>query len=436
VKNGRWRRACLAALLLGAGAGCGAPTGLGGERPNILFILADDLRWDALGSYGNEGVRTPNLDALAREGLVFDAFYVANPVCSASRASFLSGLYTFQRGVLRPAYRTLLDEGTPTVASLLGAAGYRTGFVGKAHLGGDPRRWGFEEVPFHYPGFHVYDPPEVRTRYYEDGREVVIEGDATQRIADAAIEFIERQRDVRWFLWLATTAPHWPYHSNESHPYRPETIEHPPGYPPGEALALRERWAAYYSSVSTLDEHVGRVLARLDELGLRDDTLVFFTSDNGIMHMSHGIVGKAVWFEEALRQPAILRWPGRVAPGRRAGALVSSVDFVPSVLELAGVEAPDSLEGRSFLPVVDADREVREHVFAESVRSPQDGGGTWQMVRDERFKLVQFTDREEERLYDLDADPHEQRDLAELPEYAEVAERLRARLRRWRQTTQ
>jgi arylsulfatase A-like enzyme len=420
-------------LLLLAVFGCSPPQGDPAEPPNILFILADDLRWDALGSYGNQVIRTPHLDALAREGIVFDSFYVANPVCSASRASFLSGLYTFQRGVLRPAYRTLLDEGTPTVASLLAAAGYRTGFVGKAHLGGDPGRWGFQQVPFHHPGFQFNDPPEVRTRYYEGEREVVIEGDATSRIADAAIGFIERNRAERWFLWLATTAPHWPYHYNESHPYQPEDIDRPPGYPPDTPLALRDRWAAYYSRISTLDEHLGRVLAKLDESGLRDRTLVFFTSDNGIMHLSHGIVGKAVWFEEALRQPAILRWPGRIVPGQRVDSLVSSVDFVPTLLDIAGVAAPDALEGRSFLPVLDANRPVREHLFAESVRIPQDGGGIWQMVRSGPYKLVQFTERAEEHLYNLDADPHESRDLIGSPEHAEVAERLRARLTSWRE---
>lgn len=401
----------------------------------MLFILADDLRWDALGSYGNDVVKTPELDALAREGLVLDAFYVANPVCNASRAAFLSGRYTFQRGVLRPAYRTLLEAGTPTVASLLEQAGYRTGFVGKAHLNGDPRTWGFRELPLYTPGMQAGDPFEVQETFFADGERIRIQRDPTPRIADAAIGFLERHRGERWFLWIATTAPHWPLHYNEAHPYSPDEIVRPPGYPPDEPFGLREQWVEYYSVVSTLDEHVGRVLARLDELGLRDETLVFFTSDNGLMATSHGIAQKGVWFEESVRQPAILRWPGRIEPGRRSSALVSSVDLLPTLLGIAGVAAPEGLEGRSFLPLLEKGRATREQVFAESVRSFHDGGGSWQMVREGPLKLVQFTDRRQEHLYDLASDPHETRDLIGQPELAERAERLRARLRSWRETT-
>jgi len=416
-------------------AGCSPVGPAEANPPNILFILADDLRWDALGAYENDLIRTPNLDALAEEGLVFDAYLVANPVCSASRAAYLSGLYTFQRGILRPGFTTHIAEGTPTAATLLGAAGYATGFIGKAHLGGDPRRWGFREVPFHYPGAQVGDPPEVWQTFYEDGQKVIIEGDVTPRMADAAIRFIGGHRRDRWFLWLATTAPHYPVHYNEEHPYTPGGIKRPPGYPPNERLGMREEWADYYSQIGTLDEQIGRVLASLDELGLRDDTLVFFTSDNGLMMLSHGILGKGVWYEEVVRQPAIARWPGRVEPGTRSDALLSSVDFLPTLLDIVGLEPPAALEGRSFLPVLEGGAGAREQAFSESVAPRRVGGGTWQMVRHGKFKLVQFTDRDEEHLYDLQADPHEQHDLANAPEYAADAEPLRARLRRWRETT-
>lgn len=404
-------------------------------RPNILFILADDLRWDALGGYGNTQVRTPALDRLASEGVVLDRFYVANPVCNASRASFLTGLHTHQAGLRRLKINVKHAAGTPTVATLLNDAGYVTGFIGKAHMGGDPRPWGFQEVPFYTPGHQLVDGPEAWTRYYVDGEEAHIDGDTTAPTVDAAVSFIERHRDERWFLWLATTAPHWPYHYDEAHPYAPAEIVRPPGYPDDEPLRNRRTWADYYSQISTLDQHLGRLLGALRDAGLEGRTLVVFTSDNGLMNGSHQDLWKGVWFEESVRQPAILRWPGKLPAGERSDAAIVSVDMLPTFAEVAGVPPPKGLEARSVLPALQGRAPQRRFAFAQSTLLASAGGGTWNMVRGGRYKYVDFVDRDDVHLFDLETDPHELSDLRDSPEHRNVARRLARQLERWREAT-
>lgn len=412
-------------------SGCGGPTSpLAGTRPNILFVLTDDLRWDGLGAYGNASVRTPNLDALAREGLRFDAFYVASPVCQDSRAAFLTGLYPHQAGIEQKQLRHRIADGVDTLATHLGRAGYVTGFVGKAHLASDPSRWGFAEVPLYLPGSGGPFAPEQRHRMFVKGREKRVEGHAPRRLVNAAIRFVERHRDERWFLWVAPTSPHFPYEAHPDFVYRPEDLDPPPGLPPGQFSGLG-RWQGYYSLVSRLDHHLGRLFARLDELGLSENTLVLVTSDNGIMHGSHGTAGKGVWYDEATRVPALLRWPGRMAAGSTSASLVSSVDLLPTLLELAGLDVPADLEGRSFLPVL-AGEATRSLAYSEFVTHTR--GRQWAMVRDGRYKLVELPGGRG-RLYDLERDPYELENRVEDPALAERALALFERLAEWDRAT-
>jgi choline-sulfatase len=417
----------LAAALL---AGCGGGEPLAGARPNILFVLADDLRWDALGVTGNPTVLTPELDALARGGHRFDAFYVASPVCQAARLSFLTGLYPHQAGVDQSDRRLGIGPGVGTLATHLREAGYVSGFVGKGHLLGDPASWGFDESPFYIRGRMSGQEWRGPEPVLVDGHEDTIEGHATGRLIDAAIGFVERHRDERWLLWLAPSAPHFPYTPQPDFPYRPREVEVGPGFPPrGEFEPVA--WAGYYSLIGQLDHELGRLFARLDALGLSDDTLVLVTSDNGLMHGSHGLPGKAVWYDEATRVPALLRWPGRVAPGSSSAALVSSVDLLPTLLVLAGLPPPQGLEGRSFLPVLRG-QPVHPGVYAEIVVPP--ARRSWAMVRDEHYKLAELGDGRM-RLYDLERDPHELENVVTAPAHAELALALEARLQAWERAT-
>jgi len=422
----------LLALACALLSGCGGPASpLAGTRPNILFVLADDLRWDGLGAYGNASVRTPHLDTLAGEGLRFDAFYVASPVCQGSRAAFLTGLYPHQAGIEQKQLRQRIGAGVPTLATHLAEAGYVTGFVGKAHLGGDPSRWGFHESPLYLPGSAGAFDPRERTRLFVDGREEKVEGHLPERLVDAAVGFVVRHRDEHWLLWLAPTSPHFPYEAHPDFPYRFDDLTPPPGYPPGEAVGLKTFWEGYYSLISRLDRELGRLLARLEELGLAENTLVLVTSDNGLMLGSHGGVGKAVWYEEATRVPALLRWPGRVAAGSTAKSFVSSVDLLPTLLELAGLEVPADLEGRSFLPAL-AGEPTRSLVYSEWVTPGR--GRRWAMVRDRRYKLAEVPGGSD-HLYDLERDPHELENRIGDPALAGQAEVLSERLAGWSRAT-
>lgn len=405
------------------------------KRPNILFILTDDLRWDALGCYGNEVVRTPNLDTLAREGARLDAFYVAAPLCTPSRAAFLSGLYPHQSGILDILGQSDFEPGTPTTATHLNEAGYVTGFVGKAHMGGDPRRWGFKEVPVWLP--HGVSPHRDPTLMV-GGVKRQVAGNITHIFADAAIRFLEAHREDRWFLWLATTAPHTPYFDDPKFRYEPSAIKPPPGWPKGEPFTGAP-WTGYYATITMLDEQIGRVIKRLDELGLAPNTFVLVTADNGTMFGSHGHYGKQIWFEESVRVPALVRWPGRIPPGATVASPISSVDLLPTVFDLVSRQKPKRLEGVSMLPALTGGKPLRTVAFAGANRKAEDGGGYWRMVRTDRWKYVNLeyvTSRHKgERLYHLVNDPSESNDLAKSEKHAEVLQLMRRELSRWLEVT-
>jgi arylsulfatase A-like enzyme len=429
-------------------AGSDAPS----EPPNVLFILADDLRWDALGAYGNRDVRTPHIDRLAAAGARLTNFHVATPVCSPSRANFMTGLYSHEPGITffdrtNRFARPRIAASTETVATHLARAGYATGFIGKAHLGGNPRRWGFGETPMFQPGFAFGEAPEKHKVLHVHGVTEPLPRNTTPRFADAAIEFLSAHAGERWFLWLAFAAPHSPYDYDPAFAYTAEDLEPPPGHPPGEPLAERAIWRGYYSEVSALDAHIGRILDYLDASGDAENTVVVFTSDNGVMLGSHGLSEKSIWFEESTRVPAIVRWPGRTEAGVEIDAPTSSVDFLPTVLDIAGLPAQRALSGMSLRPTLlrpgplpsglesEASAEnggsAERVVFSEAYRAKALGGGVWSMARDRRFKLALVRGTDEAYFYDLRDDPHELHNRIDRVEYARDIERLRARLAEW-----
>ncbi len=415
------------------------------SRPNILFILTDDQRWDALGCFGNASIRTPHLDRLASQGIRLDAFYPAAPLCCPSRAAFLSGRYPHQNGVLNnapvrdgrrfPDETVDLDAGSDTLATRLNAAGYRTGFVGKSHLGGDPRKWGFQECPLWFPGGATR---HKEARLLREGKPWMSDKPITVAFADAAIRYLESRRAGEpWMLWLATTAPHAPYLHDPKHPYKVQDLSPPPGWPRNQAFPSDADWAGYYSTISMMDEQIGRVLDRLDDLGLAENTFVFMASDNGFMMGSHGHKAKQVWFEESARTPALARWPGHIRPGDAVSAPVVGVDLLPSVLALAGAAPAPGLEGRSMIPALTGGKPLREAAFAEVQMggvNDVEPGDFWQMIRDGRWKYVRSRDATE-HLYDLESDRNELKDLVSDPAFAGTLDRLRIRLDEWLRAT-
>lgn len=335
--------------------------GLAQSRPpNIVFILADDLGVNDLGVYGRKDHRTPNLDRLAAEGLRFTTAYVASPICSPSRAALMTGraparlhLTTYIPGradapsqrLLHPAMRQQLPLDEQTTAERLRAAGYATAMIGKWHLGGE----GFAPPT---QGFDVFHPGQATTKAVDskvsnvsnvskdskDGEGGKGEYDLTRE----AGRFIESNRDRPFFLYLAHNNPHIPFQSA-----KPDLVQ-------ANAGAFEP---AYAATVQTLDDSIGQLLARIDGLGLRDRTIVVFTSDNGGLHMPEGQharvthntpfrAGKGYLYEGGLRVPLIVRGPG-LASKRVIDTPLVNTDWLPTLLELAGAPAAADLDGVS-----------------------------------------------------------------------------------------
>jgi arylsulfatase A-like enzyme len=411
-----------------------------GSPPNILFILVDDLRWDSVGHAGNSVIQTPEIDALAAQGARLTRFYTVAPRCAPSRAAILTGLYPHQAGNGIQANELWKDfsDATPTLVTHLNAAGYLTAFVGKAHLGGDPRAWGFQDVPLWLaPGASFYDEPLLMT----GDRQRHVQGNITEAFSRTAIEFLQRRGtgDQPWFLWFATTAPHFPGCGSCSaeFPYDQAEIEAspPPGLAPGTPMANVE-WDQYYSTITHLDREIGNLLDEVTALGLDSDTFVFLASDNGIMNDSHGIRTKGVWYEESTRLVGIVRGPG-ITPGTVLNNPVTTVDLLPTFLEIAGVPRPSNLEGKTALPLLTGGLPLRTTIFAEMSANQV---APWQMVVSTTsvsagYKYVALLGGSEETLYHLDSDEFELVDLLQGTPPVNVLNHMRQLLEDWQAAT-
>jgi arylsulfatase A-like enzyme len=382
--------------------------------PNIVFILADDLGIHDLGCYGRTEHRTPNLDRLAREGTRFTSAYCAQPICSPSRAAILTGLTparlhltTYLPGradaasqkVLHPVIQQQLPLARVTLAEHLKGLGYNTACIGKWHLGGpgfDPARQGFDVV---HAG-RANTPPSDS----EGGKG---EFDLTRQ----AIAFMEQNRDRPFFLYLAHNTPHIPYAEREDH-----VRAHSEAFEP-----------AYAAVIESMDASVGRLLAAIDQLGLAEETLVIFTSDNGGLHvpeLQHARIthngpfraGKGYLYEGGLRIPLLVRWPGRVPADRQSEAPVINTDWLPTLLELTGHPLPADapIDGVSFASRLlgKKPRTGSRPLFWHFPHYTNQGGRPGGAVRDGRWKLIRPYDAPGYELYDLRADPGETRNLA------------------------
>lgn len=381
------------------------------QPPNIVLVLADDLGINDLGSYGRKDHHTPHLDRLAREGLRFTSFYAAQPICSPSRAALLTGktparlhLTTYLPGrantraqkVRHPEIRQALPLGELTLAEVLKAAGYATAAIGKWHLGNrgfGPQDQGFDVA---FAGH-----PNTTPSATEGGKgEYELESEAER--------FIEENQARRFFLYLAHNNPHIPLAA------KPELIAKNAG-----------AWNPLYAAViETLDDTVGRLLAKLETLGIVDRTIVLFASDNGGLHVPEGRfdspthntpfrAGKGFLHEGGLRVPLFIRWPGKVKAGVVTDAPVMNTDLLPTLLALARVPAPPRIDGQSFAPLVLGQGAPRPRpLFWHFPHYTNQGSRPAGAVRDGRWKLIAPYDGGPAELFDLYADPKEEHDLA------------------------
>ena len=407
-------------------------------RPNIVLVVTDDQGYWDTGISGNEKIDTPTMDRLAREGVNFTHFY-ANMVCAPTRAGLMTGRYYLRTGLYNTRFGgDTMGRDEITVAQLLRGAGYRTGLFGKWHLGKyagyQPHQRGFDQFFGHYHG-HIerYDYPD---QLVHNGRPVEARGYITDLLTDAAIEFIRARRSQPFLCYLAFNAPHSPFVAGASHD----------GQPRGDALiekylsrGLPLRDARIYAMVEIIDDNLKRLLGAIDDEGIRENTIVMFTSDNGGVSRAFkaGLKGgKASPWEGGVRVPFFVRWPGHFAEGAQVDGLATQMDLLPTLCELLDVELPANrkFDGRSILPLMKNGKGASPHryVYHTWDRYTPNPHNRWS-IGEARYKLVGMNTKGKPepagQLFDLQSDPGEKNDIA--ADHPEIAARLRNEFLRW-----
>lgn len=402
--------------------------------PNILFLMPDQWRGCDLGSMGNTQVRTPHLDRMAREGVQFTNAMANEPVCCAARAVLLTGKYPHAAGVA--ANDVPLPEDQTTIAQVLAKRDYATGFIGKWHLQGGQRLPGFvppgaRRFGFDYWAANICDHRCYDTHYFrDDPKPIPVRGYDTFAFTDCAMDFMTqaKRRQQPFCLYWQPTPPHNPYKIPPGFEgkYKASNVKLRPNWKAGaKQLGTAEDIANYYAAIECLDGEVGRLLAKVEELGLRDNTIVYFLSDHGDMLGSHGTFLKRKPWEESVRVPSIFRWPGRMKAGTRLSQPFSHVDVVPTLLGLASAAGSDAMQGFDYSPVL-LGRKTRtpemafigNHTQTEAEEFPP-----WRGVRTERYKYARFRDKRWV-LYDLKTDPYELTNLAAQPKFEKLMSRF------------
>ncbi|MFF2327353.1 MULTISPECIES: sulfatase-like hydrolase/transferase [unclassified Streptomyces] len=430
------------------------------NRPNVLLILSDDQGQWAMGCAGNDEIRTPHLDGLADRGIRFSRFFCTSPVCSPARASLFTGELPSQHGVhdwlsYHHAGRTGIDflSGRTLFTDLLADAGYRLGLSGKWHLGANDRpRRGFVHWYAHESG----GGPYYGAPMYRDGTRTEEPAYLTDALAADAEDFLtaESGRPEPFHLSLHFTAPHKPWRGQHPGEYTalyqdcafdtcPQEPAHPwqpldeDGSPVGGESDTRQALIGYFAATTAMDAAIGRVLDRLDALGLTESTLVVFTSDNGFNAGHHGIWGKGNgtfpqnMYDSSVLVPCLISQPGRILSGRHCDALLSQYDVLPTLVDHLGLDHQHDprLPGRSFADILtgtdDGTGGERERVVV------YDEYGPVRMIRTKDRKYVHRYPHGPHELYDLTADPGEKRNLVDEPTHSAERIELAARLDAW-----
>lgn len=456
----RLRRSLGVAALVSAlsvGAAVGAP-----KPRNVIFVLVDDLRFDAMG-FLTPGLQTPNIDRLAREGVYFPNAVVTSALCSPSRATLLTGLSSRNHGIVDN--NNASETGLTFFPSYLQKAGYQTAFLGKWHMGqaSAAPRPGFDHW-VSFPGQGTYWPTPTG-RLNVDGREVVQKGYITDELTDYAMDWLEHGRDAKkpFFLYLSHKAVHSdaqpaPRHRDqykdleirlpasaadtpENYAGKPMWVRnqrnswHGVDFPYHSTRAITENTRQVYRTLSAVDDSLGRILAWVDRAGLAKDTAVIFYSDNGFLTGDHGLIDKRNAYEGSIRVPMVVWAPGLLPAGKVEPGMVRNLDMAPAILDLAGVLAPTHFEGRSFLPLatgaITTAAWPQELIYEYYWEWNFPMTPTTFAIRDGRYKYIQYHgvwDLEE--LYDLQADPDEMTNLIDDPAQFDRKLDLRKRLYR------
>ena len=442
------------------------------RRPNILWYCTDQQRFDTIGALGNSHVQTPVIDRLVGEGVAFTHAYCQSPICTPSRSSFMTGMYSSRIHNTRNGNESFPDH-PPIITKLIAESGYECGMIGKFHLQSSGHRtepriddgfsfWRFSHAPRDdWPQGHDYaewvraQGGDLDTLRSSPGR-VPSHLHQTTWASECAMEFINRKRDAAqpWLLNVNVYDPHPPFIPPQSYADRFDPEAMPGPYFRESDLAHQAKLAAidfqdeirtpldhdafrkqalYYAMIAQIDDQFARILDCLEQTGQRDNTVIIVTSDHGETLGDHGLMYKGCRFYEGLvRVPLILSWPGTFAAGLRSDALVELLDMTATILDLTGVSPEHPIQGTSLVPILtgDAPPDVhRDFVRCEyfDALDPHFTGGTGSfatMHRTDRYKLCLYHDHNLGELYDLQTDPWEFDDLWDSPHHQEIKHRL------------
>jgi N-acetylglucosamine-6-sulfatase len=438
------------------------PAAAADVRPNVVVILLDDLRYDALGCTGHPFVKTPNIDRIRNEGVLFRNAFVTTSLCSPSRASFLTGMYAHSHGVMKNEGKVADPdfERTPSFAQLLQKSGYETAYIGKWHIErkNDPRP-GFDYW-LSFSGQGAYIDPQMN----ENGQSRKVEGHMTDILNEHAVKFLDRTHKRPFCLYLSHKAVHGPRRprAKDAELYADAEIPKPPNAdddlrdkpkwqrghvlrkgksapqeipdaaPPAKWDPTNRDRLNYFRLLNAVDEGVGRILETLERHGQLDNTIVIFTSDNGYFLGEHHLSDKRLMYEESLRIPFLMRYPRLVKPGTTVEQMVLNIDLAPTLLDLAGAPVAAHMHGRSIRPLLEGKatdwrRSFLYEYWVDLQPTIPDIVG----VRTEDWKLVRYPNIDDlDEMYDLKNDPHEMRNLAPDPAHAEKLKDLNGELDR------
>ncbi len=446
------------------------------KRPNIIFIMSDDHTSQAVSAYGGmlaDVCPTPNIDRLAKEGMLFKNCFVTNSICTPSRAAILTGKYSHKNGVYK---FTAMDHSQPTLPKMMQKGGYETSLIGKYHLASNPV--GFDYF-FVLPGQGSYHNPifiqkgdDHPSGYIQRGEKTMIEGHSTDAITDQALDYLKHKRgkDKPFMLLCHYKAPHdtWDYAERYesfledvdipepsnlfddyegrsdmlkkqlqyigsewgNHTNFEEETEHLKGKAK-KKMQYQLYMKKYLRCVKGVDDNVGRILDYLDKAGLAENTIVMYTGDQGFFLGEHGLYDKRIMYEEALRMPFLVRWPAGIKAGSQSDGMILNIDFAPTMLQAAGVKPHPKMQGKSFVSLLKGDvpsdwRTSMYYRYYYSHFQTESHYG----VRTHEHKLIYFDRIKQWELYDLKKDPQEMNNVYDDPKYQTIVKTLKKELKR------